>query len=47
MQVQQAKLIASHMSIGMPFLDVQQLLRTAAEDLRHEAMFGVSQAAWL
>lgn len=45
--MQQAKLIASHMSIGLPFLDVQQLLRTAAEDLRHEEMFGVPQAGWM
>lgn len=46
-QVQHAKLIASHMSLGVPFLDMMQLFKTAAEDLRREEMFGVFDSAWL
>jgi hypothetical protein len=46
LQVQQALIHASLLDLGLPQMDTVWLWRAAAQEERHEAMFGCVDEAW-
>lgn len=48
MQVQQARMFASHMTLGVSYLEVLQICHMAAGEQRREEMFGMAtDCDWL